>query len=190
MRKVFHLSFTLLLMSTLIHCKDTTAEFSSGPGDPRITGTWQLVKRLYPIDSAYYRIDSVFIKGAYKIDSMLVNGRYKKDSVFIKAYYRRDSLRITKSIDVTRTYPAAPSQTITFETDGKLRANGSEMTYYAPIQYFRVDSTFQDGLGLNLFITTNRATVPFRQGLAFQGDTLLLLPRCDRLCFSKFVRVR
>lgn len=190
MNKGVYLSFVLLLTSLLINCKDTTAEFSPGLGDQRVTGTWRLVERLYPVDSVYLRIDSVFIKGRYKVDSTLVNGQYVKDSVFIKDRFVKDSIRVTKSIDSTRKYAVAPPQTITFGTDGKLSATGTEMTYYAPIRYFRVDSTIQGGLGINLFITTNRATVPFRLGVSFQADTLVFLPRCERPCYSKFVRVR
>lgn len=176
-------------MSLLINCEDT-AEFSPGPADSRITGTWRLLERRYAIDSIYYRIDSVFVKGSFKIDSVLVNGSYKKDTVFTKDRFVKDSIKVTKSIDTTRRYAVVPAQTLTFGTDGKLSATGTEMTYYAPIRYFRVDSTSQDGLGINLFITTNRATVPFRQGVAFRGDTLLLLPRCERPCYSKFLRAR
>jgi hypothetical protein len=189
-KKIVYLTVALLLAGILIRCQDNTAEFSPGASDPRIIGTWRLVERLYQSDSAYYRIDSVFVKGGYKIDSAIVNGVYIKDSVFVKDRYVKDSIRITKTIDVTRKYSVAYPQTITFAPDGKLSANGSEMTYYAPIKYFRVDSTSRDSLGVNLYITTNRATVPFRQGVAFRADTLLLLPRCERACYSRFLRVR
>ncbi len=190
MKKIVYLSVALLLAGMLTQCQDNTAEFTPGASDPRIIGTWRLVERLYQSDSAYYRIDSVFVKGGYKVDSALINGIYVRDSVFVKDRYVRDSIRITKTIDVNRKYPVTPAQTITFAADGKLSANGSEMTYYAPIRYFRVDSTSQDSLGVNLYITTNRATVPFRQGVAFRADTLLLLPRCERACYSQFLRVR
>lgn len=190
MKKLVYLSIALLLAGILIRCQDKTAEFAPGASDPRIIGTWRLMERLYQSDSAYYRIDSVFVKGGYKVDSAIVNGVYKKDSIFVKDRYVKDSIRITKTIDVTRKYPATSPQTITFSSDGKLSVNGSEMTYYAPIRYFRVDSTSQDSLGINLYITTNRATVPFRQGVAFRADTLLLLPRCERYCYSMFLRTR
>ncbi|WP_227687005.1 hypothetical protein [Spirosoma arboris] len=117
-----------------------------------------------------------------------MNGHYVKDTIPIQDYYQKDTIKITKSVDSIRTYTANQPQTLTFNTDGKLSANGADMSYYYPIKYFRVDSTIQDGLGINLYITTNRATVPFRQGVAFRGDTLMLLPRCER-CYSKFVRV-
>ncbi len=190
MKKILHLSVALLLAGMLTRCQDKTAEFSPGTSDPRIIGTWRLVERLYQSDSAYYRIDSIFVKGRYQIDSALVNGIYVKDSVFVKDRYVKDSIRITKTIDVTRQYPGTPEQTLTFAPDGKISAIGSEMTYYAPIRYFRVDSTSQDSLGVNLYITTNRATVPFRQRVAFKADTLLLLPRCERACYSLFLRTR
>lgn len=190
MKKIAYLSVALLLAAILIRCQDNTAVFSPGVSDPRIIGTWRLVERLYQSDSTYYRIDSVFVKGGYKKDSTLVNGVYVKDSVFVKDRYVKDSIRITQTIDTTRKYPGIPAQTITFASDGKLSINGTEMTYYAPIKYFRVDSTSQDSLGINLYITTNRATVPFRQGVSFRADTLFLLPRCERACYSKFLRVR
>ena len=189
MKKVLYLSLALFLTTLLIECKETN-EFSPGASDPRITGTWRLIERRYPVDSAYYLIDSVFVQGAYVFDSTLVNGQYVKDSVFVNDHYQRDSVKVSKSVDSTRTYSANPAQTLTFSADGKLSPSGAEMSYYNPIKYFRVDSTSSDGLGINLFITTNRATVPFRQGVAFQGDILMLLPRCDRYCFSKFVRVK
>ncbi|GAB4007413.1 hypothetical protein EXU85_33120 [Spirosoma sp. KCTC 42546] len=189
MKKVLYLSLSLLLTTLLIECKETN-EFSPGASDARITGTWRLTERRYPVDSAYYLFDSVFVKGAYVVDSTFTNGHYVKDTVFVKDHYQRDSILVSKSIDSTQKYSVNPAQTLTFSADGKLSANGAEMSYYYPIKYFRVDSTISDGLGINLFITTNRATVPFRQGVAFQGDVLTLLPRCDRLCYSKFVRVR
>ena len=190
MKKLVYLSVALLLAGILVRCQDNTAGFSPGVSDPRIIGTWRLVERLYQSDSAYYRIDSVFVKGGYKVDSALINGVYIRDSVFVKDRYVKDSIRVTKTIDTTQRYSTFSPQTITFSSDGKLSASGSEMTYYAPIKYFRVDSTSQDSLGINLYITTNRATVPFRQGVAFRADTLLLLPRCERYCYSLFVRTR
>ncbi|QJW92455.1 hypothetical protein HNV11_22340 [Spirosoma taeanense] len=155
----------LVLAGFLVTCKDTAPVFSPGASDPRVTGTWQLVER-----------------------------RFLKDSLYT---IRQDTTTITRdtSFFVTRRYAPASPQTLTFATDGKLSAYGTEMTYYYPINYFRVDSTF-DGLGVDLFITTNRATVPFRQGVAFQGDTLVLLPKCYRRdqCdpehYLKFIRVR
>jgi hypothetical protein len=188
-KKVLYLSLSLLLTTLLIECKETN-EFSPGASDARITGTWRLVERRYPVDSAYYLIDSVFVKGAYVVDSTFTNGHYVKDTVFVNDHYQRDSVKVSKSVDSVRTYSANPAQTLTFSADGKLSANGAEMSYYYPIKYFRVDSTSSDSLGINLFITTNRATVPFRQGVSFQGDILMLLPRCERPCYSKFIRVK
>lgn len=192
MKKVFYLSLALLLASLLIECKDTDATFSPGAGDARVTGTWRLVERRYPIDSIYYLKDSVFVKGYYAKDSMLVNGQYVKikDSVFVADHYQYDSLKVSKSIDTTRTYAAVPAQTLTFGTDGQLTPNGVEMTYYNPTKYYRVDTTYPDSLFLNLYINTNRANVAFQQGLKIQAETLTILPRCDRLCYSKFVRVK
>lgn len=194
-KNVFYASIFLLLASLLIDCKDTSPGFSSGAGDPRIVGTWRLVERRFPIDSVYLRIDSFFVKGSTRIDSMLVNGQYKRDTIITKDGYKKDTIRASKSIDTTRRYAATPPQLLLFAADGKLSASGSEMTYYYPFGYFRVDSADVDGvrtLGINLFITTNGATVPSRQGVRFGRDTLTFLPRCDRpqRCYSKFVRAQ
>lgn len=182
-----------LLLQTLLACKDTDASFSPGAGDSRITGTWRLVERRFQKDSAFSvltevngtRPDSVLVKGSnppeYKDTVIAV-----RDTVFV----RRDT-----SFYTTRRYPAAPPQTLTFGTDGQLSAEGTEMSYYYPIKYFRVDSTAGEGqspfLGVSLFISTNRANVAFRQGVAFRRDTLELLPRCEtERCYLRFVRVR
>lgn len=160
--------FLLILFLTVAGsssgCKDADQAFSPGAGDPRIVGTWRLTERRFPKDSTYS--------------------------------IRRDSTVIIRdtSYYVTRRYPVAPPQTLTFGSDGKLSANGSEMTYYYPIRYFRVDSTVRDtlGLSLNLYITTNRANVPFRQRVAFLQDTLALYQGCPgkEPCYLKFLRVR
>ena len=94
----------------------------------------------------------------------------------------------------TQRYSGRTPQTLRLNADGTLSAEGTEMTYYAPIRYFRLDSTFY-GLGLNLFITTNGATRSFRQTIEFRRDTLLVLPQCaqgscDRNYYLKFLRVR
>ena len=195
MKNVLYASIFLLLASLLIDCKDNSPGFSPGSADPRIVGTWRLVERRFPVDSVYLRIDSFFVKGSTKIDSMLVNGQYRRDTIITKDRFVKDTVRATKSIDTTRRYAATPPQLITFAADGKLSANGTEMTYYYPFGFFRVDSAGLDGvreLGINLYITTNGATVPSRQGVAFGRDTLTFLPRCEPLrpCYSKFVRAR
>ena len=187
-KKVLYLSLVLFLTALLIECKENT-DFSPGASDPRIAGTWQLIERRYPVDSAYYLKDTIVVQGAYMLDSTLVNGQYVKDSVFVPTHNVIDSIKVTKSVDSTRVYPTNPKQTLTFGTDGKLSANGTEMTYYSPIKYFRLDTTYRDSLFIDFFISTNRANVLFQQGLTVQGNTLMLLPRCDRLCYSKFVRV-
>ena len=189
MKKVLYLSLSLLLVTLLIACKETN-NFSPGASDSRITGTWRIVERRYPVNKDSLLIDSVFVQQHYEIDSTFKNGQYVKDSVLVKDGYRKDTLKITKSVDSTRLYSASQPQTLTFEADGKLSANGSEMSYYFPIKYFRVDTTYPDSLFLSLYVTTNRANVFFQQGLKFKADTLLLLPRCERLCYSKFVRVK
>jgi len=141
-------------------CKDANQGFSPGPGDARIVGTWRLYERRFPRDSTY--------------------------SV------RRDTITTTRdtSYYVTKRYPATPPQTLTFQPDGSLSASGTEMTYYYPIRHFRVDSTLQDSLGVNLYINTNHATIPLRQQVAFLNDTLMLKQRCDQPCYLKFLRVR
>ena len=156
------LGLCLVIAGFVVGCKDSNQGFSPGAGDPRIVGTWRLYERRFPKDSTY--------------------------SV------RRDTTVIIRdtSYYVTKRYSGTPLQTLTFGSDGNLSANGSEMTYYYPIHYFRVDSTVQGSLGVNLYITTNRANVPFRQQIEFSRDTLVLKQSCDinQLCYLKLLRVR
>ncbi|AUD03002.1 hypothetical protein [Spirosoma pollinicola] len=191
MKKVFYLSLTLFLASLLVNCKDTTAAFSPGAGDARITGTWRLVERLYPINVDYYVQDSFYVAEHYKKDSLFQNGLFVgiKDSVLVPGQYQKTSIKVTKSVDTTRQYAANPAQTLTFGTDGQLTSEGAEMTYYLPTKYYRVDTTYPDSLFLNLYISTNRTTVAFAQGVKIEAQTLTILPRCERACYSKFVRV-
>ncbi len=160
MRNSGFLLSLFLVVAGFFGCKDTNQGFSPGAGDSRIVGTWRLYERRFPKDSTY----------SVRRDTTVV--------IRDTAYY------------VTKRYPANLPQTLTFGRDGTLSANGSEMTYYYPIRYFRVDSTAQDSLGVNLFISTNRANVPFRQRVAFLRDTLLLEQRCSEHCYLKFVRMR
>lgn len=156
----FIVSLFLVVAGFFAGCKDPNQGFSPGAGDPRIVGTWRLYERRFPKDSTY---------------------SIRQDTTTIirdTAYY------------VTKRYPVTPPQTLTFDSDGKLSANGTEMTYYYPIHYFRVDSTFQDRLGVSLYISTNRANIPFRQQVAFVRDTLVLSQRCEKPCYLKFLRVR
>ena len=165
MKNSFAYYFIFLLLTGFpTSCKDSSPEFSTGTGDRRITGTWQLLERRFIKDSVY----------TVRIDTITTT----RDTIFY----------------ATKRYPRTELQTITFGTDGKLSANGTEMTYYYPIRYFHVDSTFY-GLGLNLYISTNRANVPFRQGLEFRKDTLVLLPQCfqdscNQGYFLKFLRAQ
>ena len=158
--KAFILSLCLAIAGFAVGCKDMNQGFSPGAGDPRIVGTWRLYERRFPKDSTY---------------------SVRRDTIV--------TIRDT-SYYVTKWYPGTPLQTLTFSSDGNLSANGSEMTYYYPIRYFRVDSTAQDSLGVNLYITTNRANVPFRQRVAFMRDTLVLRQRCEQPCYLKLLRVR
>lgn len=182
----------LLLQTLLVACNDPNPAFSPGSADSRIVGTWRLVERRFQRDSAFsvltivpgIRPDSVVVKGSnppVKKDTLIP----VRDTVFV----RRDT-----SFYTTRRYAATPPQTLTFGPDGQLTAEGSEMSYYFPITYFRVDSTAGEGqnpfLGVSLFINTNRANVAFRQGVALRRDTLELLPRCEQPCYLRFVRVR
>ena len=146
--------------SLFVGCKDANQVFSPGAGDSRLVGTWRLHERRFPRDSTY----------SIRQDTTII--------IRDTSYY------------VTRRYPATPPQTITFGSDGNLSASGSDMTYYYPIRYFRIDSTYKDSLGVNLYITTNRANVPFRQQVKFSLDTLTLSQRCDQPCYLKFLRVR
>ena len=154
----------LILTAFLAGCKSTNQEFSPGAGDSRIVGTWQLLERRFPRDSVY---------------------TVRQDTTI--------STRDT-SFYVTKRYPTIPPQTLTFSSDGKLSASGTELTYYYPIRYFRVDSTLRDSLGVklgvNLYITTNRANVPFQQRVEFLRDTLVLKQQCEQPCYLKFLRLQ
>jgi hypothetical protein len=149
------------LVMGLTYCKDPSMSFSTGAADTRIAGSWRLIERRFPKDS---------------IISYVIN-----DTTTL----RRDT-----SFYVTRRYPATPLQTLTFNTDGTLSANGSEMTYYYPIRHFSIDATYPDSLSLRLYINTNQANVVFRQPIAFRQDTLLIRPVCEDYCYLKFLRVR
>ena len=190
MKNTVYLSLILLLACLLIDCKDTTTSFSPGPGDSRVTGTWRLVERYYSKDSVKSILTEVLVSRRdcvlvtvggqlIKKDSLIT----EKDTVFVK----RDT-----SFYTTKYYATTPAQTLTFGTDGQLTPSGSEMTYYAPIKYYRVDATYPDSLFVNFFINTNRATIPFRQRLLVQQDMLMLLTNCNQTlpCYSKFVRVK
>lgn len=187
-KKTVYLSLTLLLSSLLIDCKDTATRFAPGPGDSRITGTWQLVERYYLKDSTK---SVLTINQVTRHDSVLVgNPPVKKDSVINGVdtiFVRRDT-----SFYTTKRYPAVPAQTLTFGTDGQLTPSGSEMTYYTSIKYYRVDTTYPDSLFVNFFINTNGATISSRQRLVIQQDVLTLLTNCNQTlpCYSKFVRVK
>lgn len=190
MKKTVYLSLALLLASLLIECKDTATSFSPGPGDSRITGTWQLVERYFLKDSVNSVLTEVLVS---RRDSVLVTvgGQViKKDSLITEkdtVFVKRDT-----SFYTTKQYPPTPTQTLTFGTDGQLTPGGSEMTYYAPIKYYRVDATYPDSLFINFFVNTNRTTIAFRQRMLVQQDMLMLLTNCNQTqpCYSKFVRVK
>lgn len=174
------IAFAFLQLS-LLACKEPAPTYPTGPGDARITGTWQLVARRFQKDSSFSVLD---ITRTPLRDSVTIITRL--DTIFV----RRDT-----SFYTTKRYLANLPQTLTFGSDGLLTASGSEMTYYYPIKAFRVDSledvtTGNAFLGVSLFLTTNRATVSFRQGVRFGRDTLTLLPRCEQECYLKFIRVR
>ncbi|GAB4036609.1 hypothetical protein [Spirosoma jeollabukense] len=177
MKKVLYLSLALFLASLLITCKEKNADFSPGTVDSRLTGSWQLYERRFSKDSILYSY-------VQQKDSTR-----NKDSIYVVTI---DTIRVSRdtSFYTTKRYPSAPPQTLTFGTDGTLSRNGTEMTYYAPIKYYRIDPTYPDNLFINFFISTNRANVPFLQGLEFKKDTLLLKPFCEQYCYSKFLRVR
>lgn len=189
MKKVVYLSLTLLLASLLIQCKDTTSSFSPGTADERITGTWQLVERRFQKDSLQL-IDKDTTVVVRDTSSVLINGvLVKRDTLISTRQVTRTTRNLT--IDTILRFPTTPPQTLTFNTDGKLSATGSQMTYYSPIKYFRIDKTRPDSLLVDFFISTNGATVPFRQGLSIQQDVLMLKPNCGGVpCYSKFTRVK
>ncbi|WP_338874186.1 hypothetical protein WBJ53_01005 [Spirosoma sp. SC4-14] len=166
-----------VLIGFLADCQDAYKDFSPGAGDPRIVGTWQLIERRYPADSMLYTLNINY--------STVIVGQREVKVIRDTTISSRDT-----SFYATRVYAPTIPQTLSFEADGKLTATGDQMTYYNPIKYYKVDSTYQDGLGVNLYISTNRANQYFRQGVAFGRDTLLLQPRCEDNCYLKLVRVR
>lgn len=176
-RITLFLSIYLALIGLLSNCKDTYQDFSPGAGDPRLVGTWQLAERRFPKDSTISTININY-------DIIIVGKQQIKIA--------RDSTVTTRdtSFYATRFYSNALRQTLSFSADGKLTAEGSEMSYYNPIKFYRVDSTYQEGLGVNLYINTNRANQYFRQGVAFEGEMLVLKPKCEGNCYLKFSRVR
>ncbi|MCX6213650.1 hypothetical protein [Spirosoma sp.] len=190
MRNVFYLSLTLLLACLLIDCKNNAASFSPGPGDPRLTGTWQLVERYFSKDSTK-SILTVNLNVRHDTIQVTVGGQtVRKDTTITKLdtiFVRRDT-----SFYTTKRYPAVPPQTLTFGADGQLASSGTEMTYYRSIKYFRVDTTYPDSLFVNFFISTNGANTPFQQRFVVQQDMLMLLSNCNQAqpCYSKFVRVK
>lgn len=196
MRKyVLSLSAFFLLVGFLTSCKDTYQSYSPGPGDRRITGTWQLAERRFPTDSVYYAIDSVLVAKYYRKDSVFVAGKYvRTDSTLVPDHYEKDSIKTAKTVAMIKRYPATPPQTLTFGPDGTLTATGSDLSYYFPIKYFRIDSTYRDSLGYNqyvsLFINTNRANQYFQQAVEFKKDSLKLKPGCAIGCYLTFYRVK
>ncbi len=187
MKNVVYLTLTLFLASLLIDCKDTTSGFSPGAGDPRITGTWRLVERRFQKDSVQI-IDRDTVITRRDTGTIYRDGKAIKFDTLNKS---KTTYRTTRNltIDTTLYYSATPPQTITFNSDGQLSVDGSQMTYYTATKYYRVDATYPDSLFLKLYINTNRANVAFQQGLKIQGDMLTLLPFCDP-CYSKFIRVK
>lgn len=114
---------------------------------------------------------------------------YLRDST-----YRTDS---TFTRDTTyrfvRRYNAVPPQTLTFGADGSVRASGTAMTYYFPVRYYRVDSSFLCNAyysNVHFYILTNRSFSGPQQRLTIRGDTLLLNAQCDSVTYLKLLRVR
>ncbi|WP_461096556.1 hypothetical protein [Spirosoma luteolum] len=138
-----------LLLLGLAGCSDPNLSASTGPADPRLTGTWRLYERRFVKDSVYsVRIDTI---------------TQTRDTSFV----------------TTRRYRESPAQTLTFDASGSLKASGSEMTYYYPMHSFRLDTTYPDSLFVNFYITSNRATTFSRQRTLFRGDTLQFRPDPD-----------
>ncbi|AQG81336.1 hypothetical protein AWR27_19635 [Spirosoma montaniterrae] len=176
------------MTGSLLACRDYTPAFTPGPDDPRLTGTWRLAERRFRKDSTFSVTDTNKIPrrdtGTIIRDGKAI--RFDTVATIIETIRTpRDT-----SFDVLRRYPATPPQTLTFGADGRLTANGSEMTYFNPIRTFLLDRTFPDSLFINLYIATNGANVPSRMRLAFQRDTLTLLPGCETPCWLKFVRAQ
>lgn len=187
MKRYFLLLGSLLPLTLFYQCTNPNANLSPGPGDPRVIGTWQLVERHYPKDSVKTVLT---INRITRRDSIVVTvgGKpVKKDTLITRVdtlFVRRDT-----SFYKTQYYPATPAQTLRFESDGKLGATGSEMSYYRAYPYYRVDRTYPDSLLIDLLIRTNGATSAVRQGLTLRSDSLIINHRCDYPCYSKFRRV-
>ncbi len=180
--------FVILLTASLLACRDYSPAFTPGPDDPRLTGTWQLAERRFRKDSTF-SVTTIIERTRRDTGTIIKDGQaIRFDTVAII----REPIRTPRdtSFDVLRRYPATPPQTLTFGADGRLAANGSEMTYFNPIRTFLLDKTFADSLSINFFIATNGANVPSRMRLAFRRDTLVLLPGCETPCWLKFVRAR
>ncbi|MBC7572492.1 MAG: hypothetical protein H7319_22585 [Spirosoma sp.] len=184
----------ICLQLSLLACKEPTPTYPTGTGDARIAGTWQLAERRFQKDSAFSVLSTTPVSRRDSVTIVTSTGQtIRKDTVITRIdtiFIRRDT-----SFYTTKRYPVGLPQTLTFGTDGLLTASGSEMTYYYPVKAFRVDSledetTGVTSLGVSLFLTTNRATVSFRQGVRFGRDTLTLLPRCEQPCYLKFIKVR
>jgi hypothetical protein len=186
-KKHFLTFLGLLLTTVLLECKDPIRNFSAGPGDSQIIGTWQMIERHYPKDSSK---SILTVNRTTRRDSVLlvIGGQsIKKDTLITvvdTVYIRRDT-----TFYKTQYYSNIPSQTLSFDSEGKLKSNGNETTYYRPYTYYRVDRTYPDSLLIDLFIQTNGANYAVRQGLDFKLDTLVIKHRCEQPCYSKFLRV-
>ncbi|GAB3980664.1 hypothetical protein GCM10028806_48710 [Spirosoma terrae] len=194
-RIALFLSICLGIIGLLTDCKDTSQEFSPGAGDQRLVGTWQLAERRFPADSVsedksynygFIIVDKQQVK--ITLDSTVTRRYWPIDNTLYYQIEAGNTLIFDKKKELLEVVQG--QQTLSFSADGKLTAEGNEMSYYNPIKYYRVDSTYQEGLGVNLYISTNRANQYFRQGIAFDGDMLVLKPKCEGNCYLKFSRVR
>lgn len=81
----------------------------------------------------------------------------------------------------------AATQTLTFESNGKMSSSGEETSYYRSSQAYRVDSTRQ---GQQIGFIPGSIYRAFYQNFTLNSDSLTLLPCPSRECDLVFVKNR
>ena len=79
------------------------------------------------------------------------------------------------------------SQTLTFESDGKMSSTGEETSYYRSGKAYRVDSTRK---GQQIGFLPGSIYAAFYQNFLLRNDSLYLLPCPSRECDLIFVKGR
>lgn len=93
----------------------------------------------------------------------------------------RDTTYTIKSV------PPVPEQTITFTDGGGVSTQGKEMEYYRAAKFYRLENS-QPAPVVRFYINEQHAN--FSQPVSVRGDTLELLPPCERRCYLRFIRSR